>query len=196
MRARLALLAATLAAGAIVPAAAQARTVELKVGDAVDVRGTPIACVAITSNAQDGVACVIWQKNKPKPRSYGVGLSVKGTASLQHLNADGSSSTVVKRKLPQRVLRAHGAVYRLTVGDAFGMQVSDRVALGCRILNVTTTSVAPVYRGTKVSCWLATSTKPLANSWGVSLSAKFAGVFHFTARSEVDANKATMRRQT
>jgi hypothetical protein len=192
MRTRLVLIAAALAVAALAPAA-QAKTVELKVGDTVDVLGTPVLCVAITSNKQNGIACVLWSKDKPRAPSYGVGLSVKGTASLEHLKADGSSATVIKRKLASR---SASKVYKLTVGDSFGMQISDKVALGCRIINVTSTAVEPLYRGTKVSCWLATATTPLPNTWGVSISAKFAGVFHFTATSQVDPNKATMRRQT
>ena len=165
----------------------------LKVGDAVDVVGAPIACFAITASGRDGIACVLWNGDKPKAKSYGVGLSVNGTASLQRLNADGSSSTVIKRKL--QAVTAAGKVHRLKVGDVFGMQVDDSIALGCRILDVTTKSVEPIYRGRKVSCWLATETMPKANSWGISISAKFAGVFHFTARSDVDAARSTMRRQ-
>lgn len=184
-------LAATLAAAAFTPSA-QAKTIALKVGDAVDVVGTPIACFAITSNKQDGIACVLWRNGKPKPDSFGAGLSVEGTASLQRLKADGSSSTVIKRKLQTHT---GGTVYKVKVGDLFGMQVDDEIALGCRVLNVTSTSVQPLYRGKKVSCWLASPSAPKANSWGISISAKFAGIFHLTARSQVDPAKSTTRRQ-
>ena len=55
------------------------------------------------------------------------------------------------------------------------------------MLNVTETSVAPIYRGVKVSCWLATD-NPLPNSLGVSISDKFGGVFQFDADGGVSSN--------
>ena len=57
--------------------------------------------------------------------------------------------------------------------------------IGCKVLNVTSTSVAPVYRGTKVSCYFATASAPVPNRYGVSISDKMAGVFKVTPSGQI-----------
>ena len=159
---------------------------QLKIGDAVDVVGTRVACFAVNSSGKDGVGCVIWGKDKPLPGSYTVGLAVDGTAALSQVNADGSSQRIFKRK-PQVLGRA-AKVYRLGVGDVFGLQISSKIALGCKVINVADASVGPVYQGVKVTCYRATADSPLPNSLGVSISDKFAGVFQFDAKGAVMSN--------
>lgn len=150
----------------------------LKLGDAVDVVGTKIACYAITSNKKDGMACVlVGTSGKPVTGSYGAGLAVDGTAVITHLKADGSGDQVFKRKLA-----ASTTVYRVHADDVFGFQISSTVSLGCRVINVTSSLAEPVYQGVKVSCWRATATSPLPNTYGVSISDKMAGVFRFDAK--------------
>ena len=186
-------LAAAGAAAAVVllasAGAAQAKSIPLKVGDAVDVAGTGIACFAITSNGRDGMACVLWKGSKPKTGTYGVGMAVDGTVSLTHIDKNGSGTPVFKR----RPSAAH-AVHKVKVGDAFGMQIDAKIALGCHVIDVTSTSVQPVYRGVKVSCWRATATDPLPKTYGVSISDKMAGVFRFDADGRV-TTWGVMRRQ-
>lgn len=173
--------------------AASRRTVELRIGDAVDVSGTRIACFALSPGGKRGVGCALWAKGKPVDRSFTVGLAVDGTAILSRLNADGSRFDVFKRRLQGRGASA-GKIYRLGIGDLFGLQIDSRVALGCRIIKVTDADLAAIYRGVKVSCWRATATKPLPRTYGVSISDKFAGVFAFDAKSRI-VSKGIVRRQ-
>ena len=177
---------ALVAVFAVSASAAAQKTVQLKIGDAVDVLGTRVACFAVKSNGKDGVGCVIWGKGKPLAGSFTVGLAVDGTAVLSKLEADGSAHQIFKRKPQERGRTAK--VYRLGVGDLFGFQIDSKIALGCRVIEVTEGSVAPIYRGVKVSCWRATSDTPLPNSLGISISDKFAGVFQFDADGAVRPN--------
>ncbi len=172
--------------------AASQKAVQLKIGDAVDVVGTRVACFAVKSNGKNGVGCVIWGKDKPLPGSYTVGLAVDGTAVLTKIKPDGSAQQIFKRK-PQVRGRA-AKVYRVNVGDLFGFQITSKIALGCKVIDVADGSVAPVYQGVKVSCYLATADSPLPNSLGISISDKFAGVFQFDAKGAV-TSKGIMRTQ-
>lgn len=182
-------LVAVVLAAAGAAGAGTTKTVELKIGDAVDVVGTKIACFAIRSNGRAGVACVLWKGSDPAVGSYGVGLAVDGTVSLNRIGRNGTATTIFKR----RPAAAH-RVYKLRVGDVFGLQITDEIALGCHVIDVTSTSVAPVYRGPKVSCWRATATAPLPATDGVSISDKMAGVFRFDAQGRV-SKWGIMRRQ-
>jgi hypothetical protein len=184
------LLVAALPSGST---AASNRTVELKMGDAVDVAGTRIACFALRTGGKNGMACVLWAKNKPLTGSYGVGLTTDGTAVLNKVKADGSSLKIFKRRLAS-VGAVKSKVYRLGVGSLFGLQIDARLALGCRVINVKDSSLAAFYRGVKVSCWRATATEPLPRTYGVSISDKFAGVFAFDAKSRV-LSAGVVRRQ-
>ena len=83
---------------AVGASAASQKTVQLKIGDAVDLVGTRVACFAVKSNGKDGIGCVIWGKDKPLVGSYSVGLAVDGTAVLSKLKADGSAQQIFKRK--------------------------------------------------------------------------------------------------
>lgn len=175
------LLPVALAALALAPGAAGGNTIQLKIGDAVDVVGTPIACFAIESNKKDGIGCVVWAKDKPKVGSFGVGLAVDGTAVLNTIKADGTSRSIFKG----RTVQARAKVYRVKVGESFGLPAGGDVVLGCQVLNVTSTAVEPVYRGTKVSCWLANATSPIPSRYGVSISGRFAGVFKVTSAGKI-----------
>ena len=126
------------------------------------------------------MACVLLKGSAPLVGSYGAGLAVDGTAVLNKLKADGTSERIFKRRL-----QAVRTVYKVKPGDLFGLQITDTVSIGCRVINVTATNVAAVYRGIKVSCWRATATQPLPNTYGVSISDKFAGVFRFDGKSNV-----------
>ena len=144
------------------------------------------------SNGKDGVGCVLWGKDKPLAGSFSVGLAVDGTAVLSKLKPDGSAQQIFKRKPAARGRAAR--VYRLGAGDVFGLQVTSKIALGCKIINVADASVAPVYQGVKVSCYRATAESPLPSSLGVSISDKFAGVFQFDSKGAVTSN-GIMRKQ-
>jgi hypothetical protein len=178
---RLVVAVAAFAALAATPvAAAPTRSIQLKIGDAVDVVGTPIACFAITSNHKNGMACVLWKGSNPKIGSYGVGLAVEGTASVERIKADGSGQTVFKRKL-----QAANTVYKLHVGDLFGWQVSNDLSLGCEVINVSSNAVEPLFRGVKVTCLRSNGTTGIPNSYFVSVSSKFAGVGKFDAKGQI-----------
>ncbi len=179
-------LAVVLVALAVLPAAPAAAAplsnITLKIGDAVDIVGTPMACFAMTSNKKNGMACVLWKGNAPKTGVFGVGLAVDGTASLSKINADGSGLTIFKRKL-----QAARTVYKAHVGDLFGFQVNSSLAIACEVINVTTTAVEPMLRGVKVVCLRLNGTTAIPTSYFVTLSAKVAAVGKFDAKSKPSA---------
>jgi hypothetical protein len=177
---RLAVAVAACAALAAVPAAAAPlNNITLKIGDAVDVVGTPMACFAVHSNNKDGLACVLWKGSKPKTGTYAVALAVDGTASMKKLMADGSGQTIFKRKL-----QAARTVYKAHTGDIFGFQVNSSLAIACEVINVTTTAVEPMLRGVKVLCLRSNGTTAIPTSYFVTLSAKVAAVSKFDAKSK------------
>ena len=179
------MLLVSLLAGVVVAATASAtsqRVITLKVGDAVDVVGTPVACFALNANDKDGMACVLWANGHATAGTFGAGLAADGTAIVNKIGKDGTGTTVWKRRL-----QAAGTVYRVKVGDDFGFVLPKNIDLGCRVINVASTSLAERYRGVKVSCWRSKAQAPLPNTYGVTISAKLAGVFRF------DANKQVMR---
>lgn len=174
------LAAAVLTAVASSASAANPSLIRLKIGDAVDVVNTRVACFAITSSGKDGIACVIWgKKNAPLVGSYGVGLAIDDTAVLNRIKADGTSQKIFKKRLPAAVGAAR-TTYKVKVGEGFGIPAANGQILGCQVLNVTSKSVEAIYRGVKVSCWFATATKPVPDRYGISISDKIAGVFRFT----------------
>jgi hypothetical protein len=168
--------------------AARQSSIALKIGDAVDVVGTKIACYAIHSSGKDGMACVLLKGSKPAPGTYGAGLAVDGTAVITFIKANGTATPVFKRRL-----QATKRVYRVHVGDSFGLQITPSVALGCQVINVTSTLVAPMYRGLKVSCFRATATHALPNTYGVSISGKVAGWYRIDSKSRVTSQGKVWR---
>jgi len=46
------------------------------------------------------------------------------------------------------------------------LRVSSVVSLGCRVLDIVSAQVEPIYRGVKVSCWRATTNDPLPRTYG------------------------------
>ena len=170
--------------------AASHASILLKVGDAVEVVGTRVACFAITASGKSGVACVLLRGSKAAVGTYGAGLSVDGTAIITRIRANGSGATVFKRRL-----QSARSVYKVQIGDRFGLQISSSVALGCTVINVTSRAVGSLYRGVKVSCWRATTTTPLGNTYGISISDKIAGWFRFDAKGRV-TKQGTVWRQS
>lgn len=183
---------AALVAAAVAATASAAPTVDtlLKVGDAVDVLHTGVACFAIHSNGKDGMVCVLWQGSKPKAGTYGVGLAADGTAVLNRIKADGSSQRIFKRRL-----QAATKVVRANVGDGFGLALPNGVDLGCRVIDITDTTTPVRYRGIKVSCWRSKGQSPVPTSYGVTISDKIAGVFRFDAQGKAMASGQLERRQ-
>jgi len=159
-------------------------SIPMKIGDAIDVLNTKVACYAITSNSKSGIACVLISKTKGNPiaGTYGTGLTVGGEAVVNRITKTGATT------LFKRTLKARQTVYRVKPGDLFGLQITDKIALGCHVLNVTSTVVAAKYRGIRVSCWRATATAPLPTTYGMSISDKFAGVFRFDAKGAVSSS--------
>ena len=162
-------------------------TIQLKIGDAVDVLHTRVACYALNSNGKDGIGCLLIANGKPIPGSYSVGLAVDGTAVLNTINADGSATHVFKKRLPQSHGVSSGKVYRVQPGQSFGIPVSGGEVIGCNVINVTTTSVAPIYRGIKVTCWFADASHAIPNRYAVSISDKMGGVFKITSSGQVSS---------
>jgi hypothetical protein len=182
------------AAGSATTPAAQ----KLAIGDAIDVKGTRIACYAIVSNRKPGIGCVLIGGSSPIAGSYGVGMATDGTAVMTRINANGTATQIVKRT-PQaagasgaagaaRAARSH--VYAGVPGAAFGLPIDATHVLGCRIIDVRPGQAAPLFQGIKISCWRATSTLPVANSDGVEISDRFAAVFRFDGKGNVTATIA------
>ena len=173
------------------PASAAATpAVRLRSGDAVDVLGTRIACFAATSSGKDGIYCVLWDGRKPLVGSFGAGLAVDGTAVLNRITPDGTTSpSPAARSSTQR-----GKVYRLKAGNAFGYPLAAGVNLGCKILDITDRGLRPRYRGVKVSCWRARK-DPLPRTYGVTVSDRVAGIFRFDAHGHVSPAGAVTRPQ-
>jgi hypothetical protein len=167
------------------------RTVTLQIGDSVEIAGTPIQCFAAHSDGKDGIGCLLWGNGRPVIGSYSAGLAVDGSAAVSLINANGSTRVI--RRGTQSARRA-GSVYTLGVGDVFGIIVTDKIDLGCKVLDVTSTAYDPIYRGVKVSCWRATTVGALPFTWGISLSVKFAGVFKYDAHGNPTATGA-LRKQ-
>jgi hypothetical protein len=179
MNRRLLLLAlAAVAAVSLAGGAGAGTTIQLKIGDAVDVLHTHVACYALNSNGKDGIGCVLISDGKPIPGTYSVGLAVDGTAVLNKINTDGSATHVFKKRLPASRSSSTGTVYRVKPGQSFGLPVSGDVVIGCKVSN--TTSGASIYRGIKVTCWYADATHAIPNRYGVAISDRLAGVFRVT----------------
>lgn len=172
---------AVLAACLVLPAGAAAGNpslIPLKIGDAVMVKGTHVACFAINSSNKNGIGCVLLlPSGKFVVGSYGVGLAVDGTAVLNRVDAKGNGKQIWKKRLPAARGASASRNYTVSVGEGFGIAAGTNGILGCQVLNVTSTQVEPIFRGVKVSCWFATAKAAVRNRYGVSISETFAGVF-------------------
>jgi hypothetical protein len=178
-------LAAILVASSVASATAvAARTIELQIGDSVLVAGTPIECVAARSDGKNGIGCVLVRNGQPLVGTFATGLAVDGTAVVDRIGKN-ASTVVIERGM--RRARTAATVYTASVNDVFGIVVTRTVNLGCKVIDVTSTAYAPLYRGLKVSCWRATRTESLPLTWATSLSVKFAGVFKFDAHGNPTA---------
>lgn len=181
MNKRLLILAlVAVAAVSLAGGAGAGNTIQLKIGDAVDVLNTRVACYALNSNGKNGIGCLLVAANgKPIPGSYSVGLAVDGTAVLNKVNADGSATHVFKKRLPQSRSTSSGTVYKVKPGQSFGLPVSGGIVIGCSV-STPSGSVAPIYRGIKVTCWFADASHAIPNRYGTAISDKLAGVFKVT----------------
>lgn len=184
---------AALAAQAGAGSSAYSPARKLAIGDAVDVRGTGIACFAVVSNKKPGIGCALLGKDgNPRPGSYAVGIAVDGTIVMSRVKADGTSATVLKRT-PQAAGGAATAgraakVYPASPGDSFGLPIDTAHIIGCRVIEVLPSQAAkPLYRGIKVACWRATEKAPVPRSEGVEISDRFAAAFRFDAKGNVTA---------
>ena len=137
----------------------------------------PPATPADVPKGRDGRGLFV-KGNKVGTGTFAVGLAVDGTASLNKMKADGSGQTIFKRKL-----QAARKVYMAHAGDIFGFQVTASLSIACEVINVTSTTVAPLGRGVKVVCLRSNGTTAIPTSYFVTISAKFASVSKFDAKS-------------
>ncbi len=146
---------------------ASARTVEIRLGDTVDVAGTKLLCLAAESSGVKGIGCYEANAKGFIPGTYGAALGEDGRVSVHKIDAKGTPQRIF-RKLASR----GGRYLKLGVGDVFYLK-GTRVA--CELANVR--DVPAAYRGIKVGCYIGTTTgfKPL--SYGIAVSDKYAGVF-------------------
>jgi hypothetical protein len=75
-------------------AAPRVKTLRLKLGDRIEVKGTPLACVVQDSGGTVNFACVEGSLASPLPHSFAVGIADKG-ADLAGVTASGSSAKLV-----------------------------------------------------------------------------------------------------
>jgi hypothetical protein len=73
---------------------AAVRTLRLRLGDRISVKGTPLACVVQNSRGTVNLACVEGSLRSPVPHSYAVGIADKG-ADLAAVSASGASAKLV-----------------------------------------------------------------------------------------------------
>lgn len=172
-----ALLAATLLALALA-GNASARTVEIRVGDAVDVTGTRILCAGVESSGVKGVACLLANAKGFIPGTFGAALGEDGRVAVHKVDAKGEPQRIY-RKLASRA----GRTFKLGVGDAFYVKGTP---VACEIINAT--KVPAAYRGIKVTCYIGTETGFKPSSLGVSVSDKFAGVFRIDKNARVSTD--------
>jgi hypothetical protein len=180
MALRVSLFLAVAGALAILPTAAAA-PVQLKVGDSVDVTSTKIGCFTEYSAGRRAITCELTTTKGPVKSTYGIGINARGDTIVTHINATGKGAKTVWAARGIASARAQMATYyELRTGDTFGFHITGG-DIGCDILNIKQ-SVAE-YSGIRVVCFRSIKGKPIANSYGVVLSNKFAGQFKFTAKS-------------
>ncbi len=149
---------------------ASARTVEIRLGDTVDVAGTKLLCVAAESSGIKGIGCYEANAKGFVPGTFGAALGEDGRVSAHKIDAKGQPQRIF-RKLASR----SGRYLKLTVGDVFYLK-GTRVA--CEIANPQ--DVPAAYRGVKVGCYIGTATgvKPL--TYGIAISDRYAGIFRMS----------------
>lgn len=201
--AAVALVAATTAGAG--GAAGYKPAVKLAIGDEVDIKNTDIACLALRSNNKNGILCVLWGKDSPRPGTFAVGIAVDGTVVVSQVQADGTPKQLLKRT-PQlhrartgsagatTAAAARGKAYTAVPGDSFGLPIDKKHLIGCRVVLVKPAEAAPLYQGIKVACWRADQNAPLPSTDGVQISERFAMAFSFDAKGEY-AKSLILRKQ-
>lgn len=164
-------------------ALARGEAVRLKVGDAIAVEGTSIACFAIVSNQKAGVGCVLLDGSDPKVGTYGVGIAVDGTVVVNRVKPDGGSQRILKRT-PQSVSRST-KVYTGRPGDEFVLRIDAGHFIACRVVLVRPGEAKALYQGRKIGCWRTVGADPAPKTDGVQISERFVSVFRFDAKGVV-----------
>jgi hypothetical protein len=70
------------------------KTLRLRLGDRITVKGTPLACVVQDNGGTVNFACVEGSLATPRPHSFAVGIADKG-ADLAGVSASGGSAKLV-----------------------------------------------------------------------------------------------------
>jgi hypothetical protein len=160
--------AAAVALGVVAAAALGAASPpQLRVGDRVDVTGTPVRCVAGKQARKRLVSCfLVGKTGRPVAGSVGIALSATGTIKVVRFKRNGNATLVFKRTL-QSVSARTPKTYQLATGTIFQLRDSK---LFCAIHPETNDKVL----GT--ACYLWESDKRRPNSYGSFMNAKLAGV--------------------
>lgn len=176
IRARCVLILAT--ALAVVPAAT-ANTFAVAVGDTIEITGTDVACLIVSGNPR-GINCFLATHRGVIASTYGIELSENGATVVNKVNATGTGARPVwtRTVAGARTRTRARAYYRAGRGDSFTFAINGGF-LGCLVIDVTTGD--PKFRGRKIECFRTTTLTPIPNTYGVALSNKFAGSFHFDA---------------
>lgn len=157
---------------------ASARTVEIRLGDTVDVAGTRLLCLAAESSGIKGIGCYEANAKGFIPGTFGAALGEDGRVAVHKVDAKGRPQRIY-RKLASRT----GRTFKLGAGDAFYLKDTW---IACEIINATKVPLA--YRGLKVTCYIGTGKGFKPSSLGVSVSDRFAGVFRIDKNAKVSTD--------
>jgi len=151
--------------------AAKVKTLELKLGDRLKVKGTTLACVVQNSGGVVNLACLDGSLSKPIPHSYAVGIANKG-ADLAQVSASGGSAKVVTVVQEPTI---SGGDFVVPAGGPKAYAVAPTTALligGTHVFCAVQTTSGTV----NVTCGLSSLADKLqfpSGSYTVSESAKF-----------------------
>jgi hypothetical protein len=158
---------------------------QLKVGASVDVTSTEIGCFTKVSADRKAIICELATTTGLIKGTYGVGIPANGDTVVSKVNKKGDAIALWAAR-GKASARAHEATYyELRAGDTFGFEIPGG-DIGCDILDIKTGTAQ--FTGRRVVCFHSIKGKPVANSYAVVLSNKFAGSFRFTAKSQIGPN--------
>ncbi len=159
---------------------------QLKVGDSVDVTSTKIGCFTKISADRKAIICELATTTGLIKGTYGVGIAANGDTVVSKVNKKGDAIALWAAR-GKASARAHEATYYEPPHrrDTFGFEIPGG-DIGCDILDITTGTAQ--FTGRRVVCFHSIKGKPVANSYAVVLSNKFAGAFRFTAKSQIGPN--------
>ncbi len=160
------LLAALALAGA--GTAAAPKIVSLRIGDTVDVVGTPVLCVTATDDKTHlaGIGCLLANAKGPISGSYAGSIEANGTVQISRVQKGKFTKVFIRTLQSARATAAKR--YRLGVGAFFAVAGTR---LLCQITTGRRHDQAPT-----AACWLQARTGIQPSSYIIEVSGDIAGV--------------------